>query len=129
MSGTSLGRMKRIIHITNLIFEREARVVAELKAIEADIESQLSRNMEFLDGATGVGTELPELIVRNAAKLANRRKENAVELSRQIDRAVEARASNIGATNRLEKEVQRRESTRNAATLEELADRIARRRR
>lgn len=129
MGGSSLGRMKRIIRITNLIFEREARVVAELKAVADEIDRQIDGNLQYLDGESDIGTALPELMVRHAAKLSDRRKENAAELSRQIDRTVEARACNIGATNRLEREVRRRETASSAATLEELVSRIARHRR
>lgn len=126
MKRTSIVRMKRLIRVANILFECEARRVGELKALELEIEQRIEANMDCLD-RDDFQSPWPELVIKSVMKLSDQKSENARCLERQIERAVEAKVSLVGATNRLESEVQRLQRVSADATLEELADRISRR--
>lgn len=126
MDANSINRMKRLIKITHLMYEREARGVAELSWMALDLEGRLAEANSFLDEDSLVGALFPETVIRSVHKLGVQERENAEALARQIGRAVDAKAGNIGAASRLDRLVLQRDKDAAALDLEDLVGSVVR---
>ncbi|MCB1503846.1 MAG: hypothetical protein KDJ47_02625 [Hyphomicrobiaceae bacterium] len=126
MSRHSIARMQRLMRLTNLMYEMEARAVAELKQQQAILRSNMEQASAFLDGDGVVSAVFPALVARRVDKLRRAHKAKGGELAERIRKAINARAGSLGVAARVEKELHSRRRSDAAATLEEVVDQVAR---
>lgn len=128
MQRASIARLRRIMRLTDLMYEIEVRAIAELKQEQAELDAEIEATREFL-GTDGVAATLfPSLVARRIGRLRHDRAALEGALGRRIESAIGARAGSIGIANRVEQELQRRKRSIAAASLDEVADRVARER-
>ena len=128
MKRRSITRLKRLIKLTEHLYEQEARAAQELTRARDDASKAAAVTREYLNHDNVVGTVFPELVSARAVKLQRRAGELGVEVDQQIEVVAAARGRVKGLEARLTREVAQAEQERSAVVLEEAIDQFVRRR-
>ncbi len=128
MKRRSIARLRRLIKLTEHLYEQEARVARELERARDDASKAAAVTREYLNHDNVVGSVFPELVSARAVKLQRRAGELGAEMEQQVEIAAAARGRVKGLEAKLGHEVAEEERERNAAVLEEAIDQFVRRR-
>jgi hypothetical protein len=126
MKRRKIARLKRLVRLTEHLYEKEARAAAELKRARDDASKAAAVTRAYLDHDNLVGTVFPELVSSRAVKLERRAGELGVEVDHQVEVAAAARGRVKGLTNKLEREVAEEMQAQDAVQLEEAIDQFVR---
>jgi hypothetical protein len=128
MKRRSIARLRRLIKLTEHLYEQEARTAKELVRARDDATKAAAVTREYLDHDNLVGSVFPELVSARAVKLQRLAGELGVEADQQIDLVAAARGRVKGLESKLGREVAGDEHDRNAAMLDEAIEQFVRRR-
>jgi hypothetical protein len=128
MKRKSIARLRRLIKLTEHLYEQEARTAKELVRARDDATKAAAVTREYLDHDNLVGNAFPELVSARAAKLQRRAGELGAEAEQQIDAVAAARGRVKGLESKLGREIAGDEHERNASMLDEAIDQFVRRR-
>ncbi len=127
MKRRTIARLKRLVRLTEHLYEKEARAAEELMRARDDTAKAAAVTRAYLDHENLVGTVFPELVSARAVKLERRAGELGVEVDQQIEAVAAARGRVKGLTNKLDREVAEDVQAQNAAQLEDVIDQFVRR--
>lgn len=127
MKRRSIARLRRLIKLTEHLYEQEARAARELVRARDDATKAAAVTREYLDHDNLVGSVFPELVSARAVKLQRRAGELGEEVDQQIEAVAAARGRIKGLETKLSREIADDELERNAASLEEAIDQVVRR--
>ena len=128
MKRRSIARLKRLIKLTEHLYQQEARAARELERARDDASKAAAVTRAYLDHENVVGSVFPELVSARAVKLERRAGELGAEIDQQIEVVAAARGRVKGLETRLGREVAEHEQERSATVLEEAIDQFVRRR-
>lgn len=128
MKRRSIARLKRLIKLTEHLYEQEARAAQDLQRARDDASKAAAVTREYLNHENVVGSVFPELVSARAVKLQRQAGELGVEVDQQIEVVAAARGRVKGLEAKLGREVAEEEQARNSAVLEEAIDQFVRRR-
>jgi hypothetical protein len=128
MKHRSIARLRRLIKLTEHLYENEARAAKELVRARDDATKAAAVTREYLDHESLVGSVFPELVSARAVKLQRRAGELGDEVDHQIEAVAAARGRVKGLETRLSHEIAVDEQEVNASMLEEAIDLFVRRR-
>ena len=126
MKRRTIARLRRLIKLTEHLYEQEVRTARELTRARDDAAKAAAVTREYLDHENLVGSAFPELVSARASKLQRRAGELGAEIETQIDAVAAARGRVKGLETRLGREVASEEQDRNAVALEEAIDQFVR---
>jgi hypothetical protein len=127
MKRRTIARLKRLVRLTEHLYEKEARAAEELMRARDDTAKAAAVTRAYLDHENLVGAVFPELVSARAVKLERRAGELGVEVDQQIEAVAAARGRVKGLTNKLDREVAEDVQAQNAAQLEDVIDQFVRR--
>jgi hypothetical protein len=127
MKRRSIARLRRLIKLTEHLYEQEARAARDLVRARDDATKAAAVTREYLDHDNLVGSVFPELVSARAVKLQRRAGELGEEVDQQIEAVAAARGRIKGLETKLSREIADDELERNAASLEEAIDQVVRR--
>lgn len=128
MKRRSIARLRRLIKLTEHLYDKEARAATELVRARDDATKAAAVTRAYLDHENLVGSVFPELVSARAVKLQRRAGELGEEANQQIEAVAAARGRVKGLETRLSLEVAADEQEQNASMLEEAIDQFVRRR-
>jgi hypothetical protein len=128
MKRRSIARLRRLIKLTEHLYEKEARAAKELVRARDDATKAAVVTREYLNHENIVGSVFPELVSARAVKLQRRAGELGEEADQQIEAVAAARGRVKGLETKLTRELGADEQERNASMLEEAIDQFVRRR-
>jgi hypothetical protein len=128
MKRRSIARLKRLIKLTEHLYEKEARTAQELVRARDDATKAAAVTREYLNHENVVGSVFPELVSARAVKLQRQAGDLGTEVERQVEAVAAARGRVKGLESRLSHEVAADEQEANALMLEEAIDQFVRRR-
>lgn len=126
MKRRTIARLRRLIRLTEHLYEQEARTARELVRARDDAAKAAAVTREYLDHENIVGSVFPELVSARAVKLERRAGELGVEIETQIDAVAAARGRVKGLETRLGREIADDERERGAQVLEDAIDQFVR---
>jgi len=127
MKRRSIARLRRLIKLTEHLYEQEARAARDLVRARDDATKAAAVTREYLDHDNLVGSVFPELVSARAVKLQRRAGELGEEVDQQIEAVAAARGRIKGLETKLSREIADDELERNAESLEEAIDQVVRR--
>jgi hypothetical protein len=128
MKRRSIARLRRLIKLTEHLYEKEARAATELVRARDDATKAAAVTRAYLDHDNLVGSVFPELVSARAVKLQRRAGELGEEADHQIEAVAAARGRVKGLETRLSLEIAADEQEQNASMLEEAIEQFVRRR-
>lgn len=128
MKRRSIARLKRLIKLTEHLYEKEARAAKELARARDDVTKAAAVTREYLNHENVVGSAFPELVSARAVKLQRRAGELGEEVEQQIEAVAAARGRVKGLETRLGLKIAADEQEASATMLEEAIDQFVRRR-
>lgn len=128
MKRRKIARLKRLIKLTEHLYEQEARAARDLERARDDASKAAAVTREYLNHENVVSSVFPELVSARAVKLQRRAGELGAEVDHQVGIAAAARGRVKGLEAKLGREVAEDEQQRNAAVLEEAIEQFVRRR-
>lgn len=128
MKRRSIARLKRLIKLTEHLYEKEARAAKELARARDDVTKAAAVTREYLNHENVVGSVFPELVSARAVKLQRQAGELGEEVEQQIEAVAAARGRVKGLETRLSLEIAADEQEASATMLEEAIDQFVRRR-
>jgi hypothetical protein len=128
MKRRSIVRLRRLIKLTEHLYEKEASAATELVRARDDATKAAAVTRAYLDHENLVGSVFPELVSARAVKLQRRAGELGEEASQQIEAVAAARGRVKGLETRLSLEIAADEQEQNASMLEEAIEQFVRRR-
>ncbi len=128
MKRRSITRLKRLIRLTEHLYEQEARSARDLMRARDDVEKAAAVTREYLNNDNLVGSVFPELVSARASKLLQRAGELSAEVDAQVDAMAAAKGRVKGLEGKLSRERASEEEERNATMLEEAIDQFVRNR-
>ena len=128
MKRRSIARLKRLVRLTEHLYEREARAAEELVRARDDATKAAAVTRAYLDHENLVGSTFPELVSARAVKLERRAGELGTEVDQQIEAVAAARGRLKGLENKLSRKVADEAQAEDALRLEEAIDVFVRRR-
>jgi len=126
MKRRRIARLKRLVRLTEHLYEKEVRTAEELKRARDDAAKAAAVTRAYLDHDNLVGTVFPELVSARAVKLERRAGELGVEVEHQIEAVAAARGRVKGLTNKLDREVAEEVQAQDAVQLENAIDQFVR---
>ncbi|MFN3744292.1 MAG: hypothetical protein ACK4TL_06270 [Hyphomicrobiaceae bacterium] len=128
MKRRSIARLKRLVRLTEYLYEKEARAAGELIRARDDAAKAAAVTRAYLDHENLVGTVFPELVSARAVKLERRAGELGAEVEHQIEQVAAARGRLTGLSNKLGREIADETQAQEARQLEDAIDQFVRRR-
>lgn len=128
MKRRSIARLKRLVRLTEHLYENEARAAKALMRVRDDTAKAAAVTREYLDHENLVGSVFPELVSARAVKLERRAGELGAEVEQQIEAVAAARGRLKGLSNKLGREVADETQAQDARRLEEAIEQFVRRR-
>ena len=128
MKRRSIARLRRLIKLTEHLYEQEVRTARELVRARDDATKAAAVTREYLNHENLVGSVFPELVSARAVKLQRQAGELGEEAEQQIEAVAAARGRVKGLETRLSLEVVADEQERNASMLDEAIEQFVRRR-
>jgi len=126
MKRRRIARLKRLVQLTEHLYEKEARAAEALMRARDDAAKAAAVTRAYLDHDNLVGSVFPELVSARAVKLERRAGELGVEVEQQIEAVAAARGRVKGLANTLEREIANEAQAENARQLEDVIERFVR---
>lgn len=127
MKRRSITRLKRLVRLTEHLYEKEAQAAQELMRARDDATKAAAVTRAYLDHDNLVGSVFPELVSSRAVKLERQAGELGVEVEEQIEQVAAARGRLKGLENKLGREILEQTQAQDAQQLEEAIDQFVRR--
>jgi len=127
MKRRRIARLKKLVRLTEHLYEKEARAAEEHMRARDDTAKAATATRAYLDHDNLVGTVFPELVSARAVKLERRAGELGAEFEQQVEAVAAARGRVKGLTNKLGQEVAAEAQEQQAVQLEEAIDQFVRR--
>jgi hypothetical protein len=127
MKRRSITRLKRLVRLTEHLYEKEAQAAQELMRARDDATKAAAVTRAYLDHDNLVGSVFPELVSSRAVKLERQAGELGVEVEEQIEQVAAARGRLKGLENKLGREILEQTQAQEAQQLEEAIDQFVRR--
>lgn len=127
MKRRTISRLKRLVRLTEHLYEKEAQAAQDLVRARDDTEKAAAVTRAYLDHENLVGSVFPELVSARAAKLERRAGELGAEVEHQIEQVAAARGRLKGLANKLDREIAGEAQEEDARRLEEAIDQFIRR--
>lgn len=127
MKRRSIARLRRLVRLTEHLYEKEAQSAQELMRARDDATKAAAVTRAYLDHENLVGSVFPELVSARAVKLERQAGELGAEVEQQIEQVAAARGRLKGLENKLGREIQSDLQAQDAAQLEEAIDQFVRR--
>jgi hypothetical protein len=128
MKKRSIARLRRLVRLTEHLYEKEAQAAQELMRARDDTAKAAAVTRAYLDEENLVASVFPELVSSRAVKLERRAGELGAEAERQIGQAAAARGRMKGLSNKLSREIFNEAQEQDARQLEEAIEQFVRRR-
>jgi len=127
MKRRTIARLKRLVRLTEHLYEKEAQTAQELMRARDDASKAAAVTRAYLDHENLVGSVFPELVSARAVKLERRAGELGVEVDQQIEQVAAARGRMKGLANKLDREIFDDAQEQDARQLEDAIDQFVRR--
>jgi hypothetical protein len=127
MKKRTIARLKRLVRLTEHLYEKEAQTAQELMRARDDASKAAAVTRAYLDHENLVGSVFPELVSARAVKLERRAGELGVEVDQQIEQVAAARGRMKGLANKLDREILDDAQEQDARQLEDAIDQFVRR--
>jgi hypothetical protein len=127
MKKRTIARLKRLVRLTEHLYEKEAQTAQELMRARDDASKAAAVTRAYLDHENLVGSVFPELVSARAVKLERRAGELGVEVDHQIEQVAAARGRMKGLANKLDREILDDAQEQDARQLEDAIDQFVRR--
>ncbi len=127
MKKRSIARLKKLVRLTEHLYEKEAQTAQELMRARDDASKAAAVTRAYLDHENLVGSVFPELVSARAVKLERRAGELGVEVDQQIEQVAAARGRMKGLANKLDREILDDAQEQDARQLEDAVDQFVRR--
>jgi hypothetical protein len=127
MKRRSIARLKKLVRLTEHLYEKEAQTAQELMRARDDAAKAAAVTRAYLDHENIVGSVFPELVSARAVKLERRAGELGVEVEQQVEQVAAARGRMKGLANKLDREIFEDTQEQDARQLEEAVDQFVRR--
>jgi len=105
MKKRSIQRLKRLVRLTEHLYDKEARAAADLVRARDDATKAAAVTRAYLDEDNLVGSVFPELVTARAVKLERRAGELGAEVEQQVEAVAAARGRVKGLSNKLGQEI------------------------
>lgn len=128
MSQTSIKRLRRLVHLNDLIFERQARAVDAARTETLEAARDIDDVQALLSGDGVVSASFAGIALRRAARLRQRHVQIEAELARLLGEAVETKAAGVAIKSRLDATVQQQGKAMADMAFQEMVDRLVRKR-
>jgi hypothetical protein len=123
----SIARLRRILALTERLYEERARAAASSKLARDELAQAVSATRDYLDGEEVGAAVFTDMAIARAGKLARKLEAAEGEFEALVAEAVEARAGVKGMSGMLDRAVLGHARAGEARVLEELLDRVAQR--
>ena len=127
MKKRTIARLKRLVRLTEHLYEKEAQTAQELMRARDDASKAAAVTRAYLDHENLVASVFPELVSARAVKLERRAGELGVEVDQQIEQVAAARGRMKGLANKLDREILDDAQEQDARQLEDAIDQFVRR--
>ncbi len=127
MKKRTIARLKRLVRLTEHLYEKEAQTAQELMRARDDASKAAAVTRAYLDEENLVGSVFPELVSARAVKLERRAGELGAEVEQQIEQVAAARGRMKGLANKLDREILDDAQEQDARQLEDAIDQFVRR--
>lgn len=127
MKRRSIARLKRLVRLTEHLYDKEAQAAQALMRARDDATKAAAVTRAYLDHENLVGSVFPELVSSRAVKLERQAGELGAEVEQQIEQVAAARGRLKGLENKLGREVQDALQEQDARQLEDAIDQFVRR--
>jgi hypothetical protein len=128
MKRRSIARLKRLVRLTEHLYEKEVRAADELMRARDDASKAAAVTRAYLDHDNLVGSVFPELVSARAVKLERQAGELGAEVDQQIGQVAAAQGRLKGLSNRLGREIADEMQAQDARQLEDAIELFVRRR-
>jgi hypothetical protein len=128
MKRRSIARLKRLVRLTEHLYEKEVRAADELMRARDDASKAAAVTRAYLDHDNLVGSVFPELVSARAVKLDRQAGELGAEVEQQIGQVAAAQGRLKGLSNRLGREIADEMQAQDARQLEDAIEQFVRRR-
>jgi len=128
MKRRSIARLKRLVRLTEHLYEKEVRAADELMRARDDASKAAAVTRAYLDHDNLVGSVFPELVSARAVKLERQAGELGAEVEQQIGQVAAAQGRLKGLSNRLGREIADEMQAQDARQLEDAIELFVRRR-
>src|SRR5688572_12296075 len=105
MKRRSIARLRKLVRLTEHLYEKEAQTAQELMRARDDASKAAAVTRAYLDHENLVGSVFPELVSARAVKLERRAGELGVEVEQQVEQVAAARGRMKGLANKLDREI------------------------
>lgn len=127
MNRRRIARLRRLVRLTEHLYEKEAHAAGELMRARDDAAKAAAVTRAYLDHENLVGSVFPELVSARAVKLERRAGELGVEVEQQIEAVAAAKGRVKGLSNKLEQQLAEDVQAQDAVQLEDAIDQFVRR--
>ena len=127
MKRRSIARLKRLVRLTEHLYDKEAQAAQALMRARDDATKAAAVTRAYLDHENLVGSVFPELVSSRAVKLERQAGELGAEVEQQIEQVAAARGLLKGLENNLVREIQDALQEQDARQLEDAIDQFVRR--
>ncbi len=126
MTASVVARLRRLIKLTEHIYEQRAREIAETSSALSVVEESLAVSRCRLDEESLVNSLFPNLLTNRVVKLGKESNSINAELQQLIEAAAMTRANVKGLEGKLEREIASDVREQTSRALEEVIDRFLR---
>ncbi len=126
MKKASIQRLRRIVKLTERLYEERARAVAVSKGACDEITLEIDAAHTYLESEDAVATAFTDIVLARAGRLNQRLDTAQSEFDALVNEAAEARASVKGLSGKLERAISSDAQDTQTRVLDELIDRVAR---
>jgi hypothetical protein len=128
MKKRSIQRLKRLVRLTEHLYDKEASAAADLMRARDDTAKAAAVTRAYLDEDNLVGSVFPELVSARAVKLERRAGELGAEVEQQVEAVAAARGRLKGLANKLGQEIAGEAQAEDQRNLEDAIEQFVSRR-
>jgi hypothetical protein len=128
MKKRSIQRLKRLVRLTEHLYDKEASAAADLIRARDDTAKAAAVTRAYLDEDNLVGSVFPELVSARAVKLERRAGELGAEVEQQVEAVAAARGRLKGLANKLGQEIAGEAQAEDQRNLEDAIEQFVSRR-
>jgi hypothetical protein len=128
MKKRSIQRLKRLVRLTEHLYDKEASAAADLMRARDDTAKAAAVTRAYLDEDNLVGSVFPELVSARAVKLERRAGELGAEVEQQVEAVAAARGRLKGLANKLGQEIAEEAQAQDQRNLEDAIEQFVSRR-
>jgi hypothetical protein len=128
MKKRSIQRLKRLVRLTEHLYDTEASAAADLMRARDATAKAAAVTRAYLDEDNLVGSVFPELVSARAVKLERRAGELGAEVEQQVEAVAAARGRLKGLANKLGQEIAGEAQAEDQRNLEDAIEQFVSRR-